>query len=267
MLTRDERDELATLLRRRRRALFDSVAVAEADLDLIAAERESELEERAQAERRARIDARLDDRGKLEIEAIDAALRRIAEGRYGVCARCGEAIPIARLRAAPATLHCIDCAMAPAPAREETPVPAPPAPLPADLALLSDRELEQTLREQIRVDDRIDAQELRVACRHGRVHLSGALPSEREHQELLKLLTDENGLTDVDDRIRVAEVLWSREDRTRTSEAAPEVLAEVSPRVAQRYELVPPRTTDDIAESADEDLEYAAPDRPTADEE
>jgi RNA polymerase-binding protein DksA len=270
MLTRDERDELANMLRQRRRALFDTVAIAETDLDVIATERESEIEERAQAERRARVDARLDDRGKREIDEIDAALRRIAEGRYGVCARCAEPIPLDRLRAAPDTLHCIDCATTPAASAVESEsgtASARALPLPADLALLSDRELEETLREQIRADERIDAQELRVVCRHGSVHLSGALPSERQHQDLLKLLTDENGLTDIDDRLSIVELLWSREDRTRAPEPAPEVLAEVSPAVAERYELVTPKTTDDIAESTDEDLEYVPPDHPTADEE
>lgn len=268
MLTRHEREELAAMLRERRRMLFDNVAIAETDLDVIAAARESELEERAQAERRARVDARLDDRGKREIEEIDAALRRITEGGYGICARCAKPIPLHRLRAVPATLHCIDCATtAAAPAIESATVPARAVPLPAELALLSDRELEETLREQIRADERIDTQELHLTCRRGRVHLDGALPSERQHQELLKLLTDENGLTDIDDRLSIVELPWSREDRTRAPEPAPEVLAEVSPVVAQRYELVPPNTTDDIAESTDEDLEYAPPDHPPADEE
>lgn len=269
MLAAHERDELTAMLRRRRRALFEGVAVAESDLQSIAADRESELEERAQSERFARLAARLDDRGKREIEEIDAALRRLTEGRYGVCAGCGQLISLERLRAIPATLHCIDCAKTPAPPAiaAETTVPGGAAPLPADLALLSDRELEETLRDQIRADGRIDAHELRVVCRHGTVHLGGALPSEREHQELLKLLTDVNGLTDIDDRVSVNELLWTREDRTRAAEAAPEVLAEISPRVAQRYELVPPTTTEDVAESTEEEVEYAPPVNPTADEE
>jgi RNA polymerase-binding transcription factor DksA len=114
MLTAKERDELATLLRRQRRALFDTVAAAERDLEFIAEDRESELEEHAQDERAARLAARLDDRGKLEIEAIDAALWRLAEGRYGECVRCNALIPLERLRVVPATLHCVACAQAPA---------------------------------------------------------------------------------------------------------------------------------------------------------
>lgn len=268
MLTASQRDELTTMLRGQRRAVFAAVATAETDLDVIAADRESELEERAQEERFAALAAKLDDRGKREIEEIDAALRRLAEDRYGVCTGCAQPIPFERLRAIPATLHCIACTETPpAPAAEIETAGGHARPLPPDLALLSDHEFQETLREQIRADRRIDTQELRLVCRHGRVHLSGALPSEREHQELLKLLTDVNGLSEIDDRVTVNELLWTREDRSPAAEAAsPEVLAEVSPRTAQRYELIPPSTTEDIAESAEEDVEFAPPTNPTADE-
>ena len=40
---------------------------------------------------------------------IDAALKRLAEGRYGNCADCGEPIAIERLRAVPFALRCVEC--------------------------------------------------------------------------------------------------------------------------------------------------------------
>lgn len=52
----------------------------------------------------------LDARGRAAIEAIDAALARIALGSYGECAVCGEAIPAARLEAQPTAVTCIGCA-------------------------------------------------------------------------------------------------------------------------------------------------------------
>jgi len=267
VLTAKEREELTAMLRRQRRALFENVAAAERELELVAGERESELEERAQAECRARVAARLDDRGKREIEEIDDALRRLAERRYGCCAHCEEPIPIARLRALPATLYCIECAaLPPAALAGESAPERGEAPLPGDLALLTDRELEQTLREQVRADERIDAQELRIVCRHGTVHVSGVLPSEREHQELRKIVTDVDGIRDIDDRVTVNELTWTRDDRVPRT-AAPEVLAEVSPDVAHRYELVTSRRTDDVAESIEEDVEFSPPDVPIEDEE
>ena len=38
---------------------------------------------------------------------VDAALARIADGTYGICAVCGEPIPAARLEARPTTDRCI----------------------------------------------------------------------------------------------------------------------------------------------------------------
>jgi len=45
-----------------------------------------------------------------EIEQIHAALRRIEEGTYGECVRCGEDIQEKRLEAVPYATTCINCA-------------------------------------------------------------------------------------------------------------------------------------------------------------
>ncbi len=45
-----------------------------------------------------------------QVAAVDAALRRLAAGRYGVCDRCGQPIGEDRLAARPAALTCIRCA-------------------------------------------------------------------------------------------------------------------------------------------------------------
>jgi DnaK suppressor protein len=108
--------ELRDVLHRQRKAMFQAVAGAEADLEAIAEEYEPEVEERAQEESDARLYTALDDRGKRTIDAIDAALRRIVEGRYGECATCAKAVTVARLRAVPTTLLCIRCAHAAEPA-------------------------------------------------------------------------------------------------------------------------------------------------------
>ena len=41
---------------------------------------------------------------------VGLAKLRLAEGRYGECVRCGEAINPARLQAMPATEFCLACA-------------------------------------------------------------------------------------------------------------------------------------------------------------
>jgi DnaK suppressor protein len=45
-----------------------------------------------------------------QVAAIDAALQRLAAGRYGVCERCGRHIGEGRLAARPAAPTCIQCA-------------------------------------------------------------------------------------------------------------------------------------------------------------
>jgi RNA polymerase-binding protein DksA len=44
-----------------------------------------------------------------ELRAIEAALARFEEGKYGMCTRCGGDIAEARLRANPAAERCIAC--------------------------------------------------------------------------------------------------------------------------------------------------------------
>ena len=45
-----------------------------------------------------------------QVAAVDVALERLAEGRYGVCDRCGRPIGEDRLAARPAARTCIECA-------------------------------------------------------------------------------------------------------------------------------------------------------------
>lgn len=49
-------------------------------------------------------------RRAIELERIEAALRRIAEGDYGWCTSCGEPIAPKRLENDPSTPLCIECA-------------------------------------------------------------------------------------------------------------------------------------------------------------
>jgi len=47
---------------------------------------------------------------RAELADIDRALARIVDGSYGICARCGKRITVARLDARPTATLCIDCA-------------------------------------------------------------------------------------------------------------------------------------------------------------
>ena len=63
--------------------------------DSLAVERERDLALSAQA--------------RAAVEEIDAALERIEDGTYGVCAQCGKNIPKERLRALPQAALCVQC--------------------------------------------------------------------------------------------------------------------------------------------------------------
>ena len=54
--------------------------------------------------------AALLDQARAQVAAIDAALGRLAAGRYGVCDRCGQPIGEDRLAARPAAVTCVRCA-------------------------------------------------------------------------------------------------------------------------------------------------------------
>lgn len=43
------------------------------------------------------------------LQRIDAAIRRLDSGRYGLCALCDGSIAESRLRALPFAVHCRDC--------------------------------------------------------------------------------------------------------------------------------------------------------------
>ena len=58
---------------------------------------------------RAQTQGLLSD-AKTELEALDHADHRLAEGTYELCERCGKRISQERLAALPATTTCIRCA-------------------------------------------------------------------------------------------------------------------------------------------------------------
>ena len=54
----------------------------------------------------------LSDAAADELRQFDAALARLDDGTYGICARCGKPIPAARLEVRPFAELCVPCAEA-----------------------------------------------------------------------------------------------------------------------------------------------------------
>lgn len=96
-----------TTLRARRAEILGDLARIEDALDDTPPK---DWEDRA-SERQG--DEVLEAHGQLEqaeLRQIDAALRRIADGTYGICLKCGDPISDARLAAVPTAPLCKTCA-------------------------------------------------------------------------------------------------------------------------------------------------------------
>jgi RNA polymerase-binding protein DksA len=68
-----------------------------------------ELVDRASDQWDAQVLSGMSDTDAYALENVIGALRRLDAGTYGTCARCGEPIGAARLRALPEAAECIDC--------------------------------------------------------------------------------------------------------------------------------------------------------------
>lgn len=102
-------DELKQTLLAERDAWASRLAAIRRDRRHEAVPLEADSEDRAiQRENDEALDG-LDARGHQALSEISAALSRIEAGDYGVCVRCGESIPEARLRAQPTAATCVDC--------------------------------------------------------------------------------------------------------------------------------------------------------------
>ncbi|MGL6111030.1 MAG: TraR/DksA family transcriptional regulator [Rubrivivax sp.] len=55
------------------------------------------------------LDMAISDRELGELGAVSAALSRLKEERFGLCADCGEAIAFDRLKVEPWALRCVVC--------------------------------------------------------------------------------------------------------------------------------------------------------------
>jgi RNA polymerase-binding protein DksA len=55
------------------------------------------------------LDYTLEENSEHVLAEIEAALRRVEEGTYGICANCGKPVAVDRLDALPWATLCIDC--------------------------------------------------------------------------------------------------------------------------------------------------------------
>jgi DnaK suppressor protein len=90
------RDDLMELVRRKQEKELPDLEVGdEADVATLSVERELLFE--------------LSDTERQNLDAIEAALRKIGQGRYGLCESCNKKIPKERLKVIPQARYCIAC--------------------------------------------------------------------------------------------------------------------------------------------------------------
>ena len=95
-----------TMLRERRDHLNGKLHRYEESLDR---EPPKDWEDRATERENDEVIEGLGNSGLLELRQIDEALRRIADGSYGICLKCGEDISDERLAVVPQAGLCRNC--------------------------------------------------------------------------------------------------------------------------------------------------------------
>ncbi|HZG27630.1 transcriptional regulator, TraR/DksA family [Ensifer adhaerens] len=90
----------------RKQELTQRLGKIETDLD---STRNPDSEERATERENDEVLEELGLQGQIELKAIEAALKRVADGTYGTCVRCGGEISRERLDAVPHAALCSDC--------------------------------------------------------------------------------------------------------------------------------------------------------------
>lgn len=71
--------------------------------------REQQSDDWAKADTEHDLAVALEERESAELVAIEEALKRVADGSFGLCLDCGTSIPTARLHANPTALRCVVC--------------------------------------------------------------------------------------------------------------------------------------------------------------
>jgi DnaK suppressor protein len=101
--------EAEKVLRKRRQALEGIHQDREQEQKALQSELEPDWIDRSAAREELALLGQLGEAERRELLDIDAALARIAQGTYGRCERCSQAMGQQRLRAIPEARLCITC--------------------------------------------------------------------------------------------------------------------------------------------------------------
>jgi DnaK suppressor protein len=109
-MDKDSIEKMKVLLLSQKREILDTLIATNADFRAIVEEMDpKDFADVASDD----IDRKMIEAlGSVEIKrlrAIDAALSRINQGKYGSCMKCNKKIPPERLQAIPYAVLCVDC--------------------------------------------------------------------------------------------------------------------------------------------------------------
>ncbi len=107
-LTEEQIKELKEILERRRAEVLEDIKRGLEDQ--LHAEREvGDLVDMSTDEILRTFEMRIRDREAKYLKKIEKALKKIEEGTYGICEKCGECIQYERLKLRPVAELCIKC--------------------------------------------------------------------------------------------------------------------------------------------------------------
>jgi DnaK suppressor protein len=187
------------ILMSERGEIIDRVIGLQATLALLS-EPEKEMEEQAQKISASHALEGLGAAGKVKIDLIDLALRKMLLGDYGICETCEDEIALRRLEAVPWTRLCLECARDSEKMGGSLPEPEeamPTASLPEDYAGLTDRQLLRAIYYRM---ERIlggEKSRIRIDVRKGVIYLEGGIEDDHERELILEMLTEQMGLGDI----------------------------------------------------------------------
>jgi len=107
-----QRDALRSELLKRREALLGTLALHQDGASRVQHARDLLLQDGDDGPQRdadREVDLAFTDHERHELAEIGAALKRLDDDDYGVCADCGSEIPFARLKVQPQALRCVGC--------------------------------------------------------------------------------------------------------------------------------------------------------------
>ncbi len=249
--------QLKETLLKNRRNIFQRLKRLESNWVALQ-EREIEAEEEAQKADLTSLYDQLDQRDIEQIERIDLALYKMETGKFGICEGCGNPISWERVKVLPETRLCRKCKRKFEAQKKKLAgfpeIISKHAELPAKYKNLNDREITEAILEEIDRDGRINREELHVICRKDVIYLEGAMPSEAQHQILMRILIDIMGFTAIVDHLATSKLLWEREER------APG-------RKDFNSSVDTEEITEDVFESLEEGKPFMYPDHPPSEKE